>query len=86
MLHFWSAPTGLAWCSAELDEREFHRLADKTLEHLQDQLDEYVENHLDFGDVLYEVRMPRAVRCTLCAHAASPLLIALCGAKYCSVV
>lgn len=39
---------------ATLSEQKYQHLANETLERLQDALDEYVEDKLDFGDVRYE--------------------------------
>lgn len=55
---FWyGAPIVMfpGWCRTGLREDEFHKLADSTLEQLQDQLDAFVEGKLADGDVSYEV-------------------------------
>ena len=70
-------------CRVELDEREFHRIASQTLEHLQDQLDDFVENELDFGDVSYEVRTSArtAARARTCRRRNALAMIALGAAR-----
>ena len=39
----------------QLTEEEFHKAADRTLHQLHDDLDTFVEESLDFGDVSFEV-------------------------------
>jgi hypothetical protein len=50
-------------CRAELGEAEFHKLADDTLEELQDQLDAFVDSKIADGDVSYEVRPSHKSAC-----------------------
>jgi hypothetical protein len=55
-----ACPLSVQWCGCReaIDEGQFHLLADETLANLQDKVDEYVENKLDYGDVSHEVSTP----------------------------
>eukprot|EP01025_Chloroclados_australasicus_P063387 TRINITY_DN8381_c0_g1_i2.p1 TRINITY_DN8381_c0_g1~~TRINITY_DN8381_c0_g1_i2.p1 ORF type:complete len:214 (-),score=8.73 TRINITY_DN8381_c0_g1_i2:57-698(-) len=43
-----------AYSQSELNEDEYQRLATHTLDALQDELDEYIEDHVPDGDLSYE--------------------------------